>query len=261
MKRLLKEDFDFWHCTPHQLNLALNDTLDAMPALKTFYIAFLRMCYSEFKRSGANRTILKAIKEELDALLEGRHTWRMFYPIIFCLTRWIGLLKCAVVLSKKTNRLVMKRYGQTLRDKGFGPRPFNPRRYRRRRRQRDVEEAGGDDRDGDDSNDGEGSDSSEQAELDRVDEALENDRLEDDGYQPAADLYPTTAAAAAAAPSQHECVSLDGFDQGNGDARGRKRKNMLNRDVGLTDLNFGRSAYLSGLLKPYKVLPLPNPKP
>ena len=87
MKRIIKPDFDMWHCNPHQLNLALNDALDGMPALKEYYIAFLRMCYSEFKRSGANRAILKGIKAELEAILNGQHTWHMFYPLIFCLTR------------------------------------------------------------------------------------------------------------------------------------------------------------------------------
>ena len=49
-------------------------------------------------------------------------------------------------------------------------------------------------------------------------------------------------------------LAADGFDVGRVGARGRKSKNMLNRDVGLTDLNCGRCAYLSGALKPYKVL-------
>ena len=222
-----------------------------MPALKLFYIAFLRMCYSEFKRSSSNRTILKTIKVELDALLNGEHNWKMFYPLIFCLTRWIGLQKCAAVLSKKTNRVLLKRYAQKLRDKDFGPRPFNPHQYRRRRRRREEEEAGGDDRDGDV---GSGSDANDEwDELARVDNALENDRL-DDGYQRQRRLFPSVTAAAAAAPSQQECVRQDDFDTGDDGARGRKRKNMLNCDVGLTDLNFGRSAYLAGVLKPYKVL-------
>jgi hypothetical protein len=78
-----------------------------------------------------------------------------------------------------------------------------------------------------------------------------DDRI-DDGYLPLDDA--AIADAAAAAPTQQECVFEDDFDTGNDGARGRKRKNLLNRDVGLTDLNFGRSAYLAGLLKPYKVL-------
>jgi hypothetical protein len=80
---------------------------------------------------------------------------------------------------------------------------------------------------------------------------MDNNQV-DDGYAPID--HATIAAASAAAPSQQECVRLDDFDVGNEAARGRKRKNLLNRDVGLTDLNFGRSAYLAGLLKPYKVL-------
>ena len=163
------------------------------------------------------------------------------------------MLKCAVVLSKKTNRAILKRYAGVLRDKGFGPRPFDPRRYRRRRQRRAAQEAGGDDRDGESSNsDSGGSDGHHEREVrERVDEAMDQARL-DDGYLPLDNA--TIAEAAAAAPSQQMCVRLDDFDTGNDTARGRKRKNLLNRDVGLTDLNFGRSAYLAGLLKPYKVL-------
>ena len=257
MKRRLKSDLDFWHCATHQFNLSLNDTLNALPVLKSFFIAFLRMCYSEFKRSSKNRAMLKTIKEELHASLNGEHNWKMFYPLIFCLTRWIGLLKCAVVLSKKNNRLILKRYAQKLRDDGFGARPFNPYRYHRRRRRREAAEAGGDDRDGDvDSSDSnnDGSDAvDEHNQLERVREAYENDRL-NDGYQVQQSLFPTIAAAATAAPTQEQCVRLDGFDTGNPTARGRKRKNLLNENVGLSDLNFGRAAYLAGILKPYKIL-------
>ena len=251
MKRHLKPDLDFWHCLCHQLNLALNDTLDAMSSLKMYFIAFLRMCYSEFKRSSSNRAMLKAIKEELDGLQNGGHTWKMFYPLIFCLTRWIGLQKCALVLSKRTNRLLLKQYAQKLRDSGFGPRPFDPYRYRRRRRRREAQEAGGDDRDGDTDSGSDGC--AEQNELERVQRAYDDDRL-DDGYQPQRQLFPTIVAAAEGAPTQEECVRLDRFDTGNNDARGRKRKNMLNPNVGLSDLNFGRSTYLAGILQPYKIL-------
>ena len=41
MKRVIKEDMDFWHCGAHQLNLTLNDALDAIAALKLFYIPHL----------------------------------------------------------------------------------------------------------------------------------------------------------------------------------------------------------------------------
>ena len=33
-----------------------------------------------------------------------------------------------------------------------------------------------------------------------------------------------------------------------------RRKNLLNKDVGLNDLNMGRNSYMSGALKPFKVL-------
>ena len=166
--------------------------------------------------------------------------------------RWIGLLKCAVVTSKKTNRAMLKRYAGVLREKGFGPRPFDPRRYRRRRRRRAAEEAGGDDRDGESSDNESGGSDAHHEREDRERVQVEMDNQVDDGYAPIDNA--TIAAGAAAAPSQQECVRHDDFDVGNEAARGRKRKNLLNRDVGLTDLNFGRSAYLAGLLKPYKVL-------
>ena len=49
-------------------------------------------------------------------------------------------------------------------------------------------------------------------------------------------------------------LSADNFDSGDEDASKIKRKNLLNPNVGLTDLNAGRSAYLSGALTPYKIL-------
>ena len=62
--------------------------------------------------------------------------------------------------------------------------------------------------------------------------AMDNDRI-DDGYLPLDNV--TIAAVSAAAPSQEECVRCDDFDTGNGQARGHKRKNLLNPNVGLTD--------------------------
>ena len=52
--------------------------------------------------------------------------------------------------------------------------------------------------------------------------------------------------AAASAPSQEDLVAADNFDVGDVDAPKTRRKNMLNPDVGLTDLNCGRSCYLAG---------------
>ena len=75
-----------------------------------------------------------------------------------------------------------------------------------------------------------------------------------DGYHRQPLRFPSVEAAAAAAPTQEDCVDADDFDTGRVGARGRKCKNLLNSDVGLTDLNLGRSAYLAGVLKPYTVL-------
>ena len=96
-------------------------------------------------------------------------------------------------------------------------------------------------------------DTEEELELIRVREAIDNGRLDADGYQPQPRLFSSAEAAAASAPSQSECVRADNFNEGHVGVTGRKCKNLLNKDVGLTDLNCGRSAYLAGLLKPYQV--------
>ena len=88
----------------------------------------------------------------------------------------------------------------------------------------------------------------------RVHEAIEDGRLDADGYQPQPRLFASARQAAAASPSQDDLVGVDDFDEGDTDASGRKCKNLLNKNVGLSDLNSGRCAYLSGVLKSYKVL-------
>ena len=144
-KREVKEDADFWHCTNHQLNLGLNDALEAIPALKLFYIPHLRMCYSEFKRSSTNRSELKDLLEELKEF-DKSYDWKIFYPALFCLTRWLGFQLCAEILSRKSVRALLQKYAQRLRDKGLGPRNFDPYKYRQQRRKRGA----GEDLDGDD---------------------------------------------------------------------------------------------------------------
>ena len=248
LKRDIKEDLDFWHCLCHVFNLALNDALDAMEALKLFYVPHLRMCHSEFKWSSKNRATLKSVKAELEEF-DKTWDWKIFLPALFCVTRWIGLKKCADIMSRKSNRVLMKKYVARLRTKGLGPRTFDAYKYRRRRRQRDAEEAGGDNVDGD-----EDVDTDEERDLLRVRAALDDGRLDADGYQPQPRLFASAEEAAASAPTQAECVRADNFNEGRVDVTGRKCKNVLNKDVGLTDLNCGRSAYLSGLLKPYQVV-------
>ena len=248
LKNDLKEDSDFWHCLCcHVFNLALNDTLEAIESIKLFYVPHLRMMHSEFKRSSTNRATLKSVHDDLQEF-DRTWNWKIFYPQLFCLTRWLGLHKCADILSRKSNRVMMKKYAEKLRDNNFGPRKFDPYKYRRRRRQRDAEDAGGDNCDGDDI------DSSEEEELSQIQTAIEEGRVDADGYQPQPQLFSSAEEAAASAPSQDECVRADDFDEGRVDATGRKCKNMLNKNVGITDLNCGRSAYLSGLLTPYQIL-------
>ena len=38
LKSEVKQDIDFWHCLTHQLNLAVNDSLDAIKALKLYWV-------------------------------------------------------------------------------------------------------------------------------------------------------------------------------------------------------------------------------
>ena len=247
LKRELSPRIDFWHCLCHKFSLGLNDALDAIKALKDYFVPHLRMVHSEFKRSSNNRRDFKALHSEL-CEFDTTYKWKIFYPKLFCLTRWLGFQHCADILATPSNRELLKRYAQQLRDRDFGPRPFNPYRYQRRRGARDAHEAGGDDRDGEDS--------SSDEEVERVQEALAGDRLNGDGYQPAPQLFPSAEAAAASAPKQRDLTDAEGFDEGDVNVRARstKCKNMLNKDVGLTNVNAGRSAYLAGALKPYKVL-------
>ena len=245
MKRELNPLVDFWHCLTHQFNLSLNDALMAIQALKLFYIPHLRMCHMEFKRSDKNRAWLKEILREL-LEFDKSFDWKIFYPALFCLTRWLGLQRCAEILSRKSVVALLLKYAQKLRDRGMGPRPFDPYKYQRRRNRRAAVE----DRDGDDGSD----DERETNELTLVQEAIEDGRLDEDGYQAAPELFDSAEEAARSAPSQEDMADADGFDEGAAGATGRKRKNLLNRDVGLTDLNIGRSAYLSGALLPYKIL-------
>ena len=242
LKRDVKEDLDAWHGLCHQMDRGLNDAMDAIETLKLFYLPHVRMCHSEFKRSSVNRTELKALTDT---------PWEVFYPKLHVATRWLSMKKVATTMAVKNSRALLKRYAQGLRDRGLGARAFDPYRYHRRRQNRDAEEAGNDNRDGEGS-DAEGSDAEDdQQDVERVQEAMEGDR---DGYHRQPQRFPSAEAAAAAAPEQQDMVDADDFDTGRDGARGRKCKNLLNRDVGLTDLNFGRSAYLAGVLKPYAVL-------
>ena len=248
LKRDIKEDLDFWHCLCHLDNLGLNDAVDAIIALKLFYVSHLRMMHSEFKRSSKNRAELKQVHEDMKTF-DVTYDWKIFYPQLFCLTRWLGVQHCAEILARKSNRVMMKQYAAKLREKGFGPRSFDPYKYRRRRRLRDVEDAGGDNVDGD-----EDVYSDEENEIRAVQAAIQEGRLDADGYQPQRQLFASAREAAASAPTQEELVAADDFDEGDTTVRGRRCKNLLNKNVGLCDLNCGRSAYLSGVLKPYKVL-------
>ena len=247
-KRDVGELVDFWHCLCHILNLSLNDALGLVIALKLYYLPHLRMCHAEFKKSSNNRRDLKFFLEELKQI-DRNFDWRIFYPVLCCFTRWLGLQLCAYILARKSNRALMQKYVQGLRDKGYGSRAFDPYKYRRRRGIQAAQDGGGDDRAGDDTDD------SEDEEAARVRAGVADGRLEqDDDFVREPRLYRSVQTAADAAPSQEDLVQADGFDCGAEGASRYLRKNLLNPDVGLTDLNCGRSCYLSGVLKPYKVL-------
>ena len=244
MKRDVKEDMDSWHGLCHKCDLGLNDAIDSNDALRLFYLPHVRMCHSEFKRSSVNRAELKALTDT---------DWKVFYPKIHVKTRWSSMSNVATTMSLKNSRALLKRYAQSLRDRDMGPRAFDPYKYHKRRQAQEAEEAGNDNRDGDGDDDesDDPSDVESDEDVARVQEVIAEDR---DGYHLQPLRFPSAEAAAAAAPTQEDCVDADDFDTGRVGARGRKCKNLLNSDVGLTDLNLGRSAYLAGVLKPYTVL-------
>ena len=251
VKRDLGELVDFWHCLCHVLNLSLNDALNLIVALKLYFIPHLRMCHSEFKRSSNNRADYKRLYEQLKDL-DATYNWRIYYPALFCITRWLGLWLCSHIMGSRSNRVLMVKYRELLRRKGYGPRQFDAYKYRRHRNIEAAVDAGADDRAGDETD---SDDDSEDEEADRVRHAIADGRLtEDDDYIRQPRVYRTVQDAVEAAPAQTDLVDADGFDVGDTDVPKYKLKNMLNPDVGLTDLNSGRSCYLSGVLKVYKVL-------
>ena len=203
------------------------------------------MCHAEFKRSSKNRGVYKSLHAELTEM-DTSFTWIIFYPKLCCDTRWIGYQICTAIMARKSNRVLMVRYVQTLRDRGCGSRAFDPYKYRRRRGVRDAAEGGADDRDGDNS--------SEEEEIQRVRTAIEEGRLEEDDYVRQPRLFESINAAVDSFPDQADMVAADNFDCGDEGASKTLQKNLLNPNVGLTDLNIGRSCYFSGCLMPYKVL-------
>ena len=86
--------------------------------------------HSEFSRSSLKRETLKEVLERFKDL-HGLTHWKIFYPKLFCLTRWLGLHKCAEDLAK--NREVYGGYADVLRQDGFGPRKFKPYKSRKKK--------------------------------------------------------------------------------------------------------------------------------
>ena len=121
------------------------------------------------------------------------------------------------VETRKSNRALMKMYVQSLRDRGFGARAFDPFKYRRRRTVRDAAAAGADNRDGDDEY------SSEEEEVQRVQRAIAEGRLEDDEYARQPRLFDTVDEAVLSFPEQAAMVAADDFDVGNVDAPKSKK--------------------------------------
>ena len=86
-------------------------------------------------------------------------------------------------------------------------------------------------------------------------EAVDEGRLDCDGYQPCVQMFDTMEEAAASVPDQEDMVDAEDFDEDNLDVRGKyNKKNLLNRDVGITEVNLVRSCWMEGVLKPYTVL-------
>ena len=244
VKRDLSQDVDFWHCLCHQLNLSLNDSLDNITAVKLYYVPHARIMYSEFRRSSKRRSDLEDVMKQLRQTFD-KSDWKLFYPVLFCVTRWVGIQRCVEILARTPE--AFRGYCESLRSKGFGPRHFNPFKYQRHRDQCEAEEAGAEVVDGSDT-------SEEESDVEELHAALENDRLDTDEFQPRTQLFVSAREAARSAPSQDELVDADDHDVGDINAKGRKRKNILNKNVGYSDLNAGRSAYMAGMLIPYKIL-------
>ena len=88
----------------------------------------------------------------------------------------------------------------------------------------------------------------------RLQQALEECRPHADGYQPAPHVFPGMEEVVALTPTQDDMVEEEDFNEGNNDARGKMKKRLLNRDVGITEINLARSCWIAGVLMPYKVL-------
>ena len=261
MKKDVNEDVEMWHCLCHMLNLGVNDALECIPALKLFYLPHVRMMHSEFSRSSLKRETLKEVLEHFKQL-HGLTHWKIFYPKLFCLTRWLGLHACAETLAK--NREVFGGYADVLREDGFGPRAFKPKKKKKKSESdTDSDDADSDADDDDDDDDSDDDSDDEEDGGESIDEEQEREEEIEDmtdearemEYQTEVTAFASAREAADSAPSQEELVRADGMDTG---ATGRlpktRRKNLLNKDVGLNDLNMGRSAYLEGALRPYTVL-------
>ena len=251
LKNDVNEDVELWHCLCHMLNLGMNDALESIKALKLFYLPHVRMMHSEFSRSSLKRVKLQDVLQRFKEL-HGLTHWKIFYPKLFCLTRWLGLHKCAETLSK--NREVFDGYADTLRQDGFGPREFTPYQYQNNPDSSSDSDSGEEEEDSEEEDEEEDSGESIDDEQVRQEEI---DRMQEDinEYEMEVTLFPSARDAAESTPSQDELTRADDMDTGAPPPLPKtRRKNLLNKDVGLNDLNMGRSAYLAGALRPYAVL-------
>ena len=141
------------------------------------------MMHSEFNRSSVCREFVKSVVNELREW-DQHHDWKVFYPIMFCVTRWVGIQRCVTVISRNVTTLLS--YAEKLRSKNMGSREFDPYKYKRRRGQVEAVEAGADD----DAGEIDEEDSEDEEEVLRVQEAITASRLDTDGYQPRAQFVP-----------------------------------------------------------------------
>ena len=130
LKKDLKENAEMWHCLCHILDLGANDALNAIEAIKLYYLPHVRMMHSEFSRSSCRRADLEEASRRFKEL-HGLASWKIFYPMLYCPTRWLGLQRCAETLAK--NRCTFDQYADMLRERGFGPRKFDPYKYRKKK--------------------------------------------------------------------------------------------------------------------------------
>jgi len=108
LKRDLNENAEMWHCLCHVLDLGANDALNSIEDIKLYYLSHV---HAEFSRSSCRRADLEEASKRFKEL-HGLTSWKIFYPMLYCSTRWLGLQRCAETLAK--NRETFEQYADML---------------------------------------------------------------------------------------------------------------------------------------------------